>query len=65
MMGDKCPPVLACFGNPLLDIIAPDEDAAIVEKYSLDKNVAQEMDTVTSGLYDDVVARYFVFVVPL
>ena len=54
---DKEYPVLASFGNPLLDIIISDEDGEIVSKYDLVKNVAQEIDTISTGLYDDVVSR--------
>ena len=50
-------PVLASFGNPLLDIIISDEDGEIVSKYDLVKNVAQEVDTINTGLYEDVVSR--------
>ena len=50
-------PVVASFGNPLLDIIISDEDGEIVSKYDLVKNVAQEIDTISTGLYDDVVSR--------
>lgn len=54
---DKEYPVLASFGNPLLDIIIGDEDGEIVTKYNLVKNVAQEVDTIKTGLYEDVVSR--------
>ena len=50
-------PVLASFGNPLLDIIISDEDGEIVTKYDLVKNVAQEVDTISTGLYEDIVSR--------
>ena len=54
---DKEYPVLASFGNPLLDIIIGDEDGELVTKYNLVKNVAQEEDTIKTGLYEDVVSR--------
>ena len=53
----KKSPVLASFGNPLLDIIVHDEDGTVVDKYGLEKNVAQEMDTDKTGLYEDVISR--------
>ena len=50
-------PVLAAFGNPLLDIIVDDESGDLVGKFKLDKNIAQEIDTIGSGLYDEVVKK--------
>ena len=50
-------PVLAAFGNPLLDIIVPDEEGSLVERFSLVKDIAQEVDTVCLGLYDEVTKR--------
>ena len=50
-------PVLAAFGNPLLDIIVPDEEGSLVERFSLVKDIAQEVDTVSVGLYDEVTKR--------
>ena len=47
-------PLVAAFGNPLLDIIVDVEDNSLVDKYNLQKNIAQEVDTVTSGFYEDV-----------
>ena len=45
-------PVFAAFGNPLLDIIVPDEDGALVESFSLQADIAQEVDTLDIGLLD-------------
>jgi len=45
-------PVFAAFGNPLLDIIVPDEDGALVESFRLQADIAQEVDTLDIGLLD-------------
>ena len=50
-------PLLASFGNPLLDIIVSDEDGDLVQRFMLERNVAQEVDTLASGLYDEVMTR--------
>ena len=50
-------PLLASFGNPLLDIIAGDEEGDLVQRFTLERNVAQEVDTLASGLYEDVMTR--------
>ena len=50
-------PLLAAFGNPLLDIIVDDEENELVERFSLAKDVAQEVDTHETGLYDKVVKK--------
>ena len=47
-------PVLAAFGNPLLDIIVPDEDGHLVDTFRLQRDIAQEVDTVDIGLYERV-----------
>lgn len=47
-------PLVAAFGNPLLDIIVDVSDTSLVDKYKLQKNIAQEVDTVKSGFYEDV-----------
>ena len=47
-------PVLAAFGNPLLDIILPDEEGQLVDTFRLQRDIAQEVDTVAIGLYDRV-----------
>ena len=48
---------LAAFGNPLVDIIVSDEGGEVTEKYNLQINVAQEMDTVQSGILQEISAR--------
>ena len=50
-------PVLAAFGNPLLDIIVNDEDGELVERFNLEKDVAQEIDTHETGLYEKVMEK--------
>jgi len=45
-------PVLAAFGNPLLDIIVPDEEGRMVQTFNLQPDIAQEVDTVALGLYE-------------
>ena len=50
-------PLLACFGNPLLDIIVSDETGDLVQRFMLERNVAQEVDTLASGLYEEVITR--------
>jgi len=50
-------PVLAAFGNPLLDIILREDCAALVEKYGLARDIAQEMDTMANGLHQEVMQR--------
>eukprot|EP00092_Neocalanus_flemingeri_P013201 GFUD01014228.1.p1 GENE.GFUD01014228.1~~GFUD01014228.1.p1 ORF type:complete len:406 (+),score=85.44 GFUD01014228.1:369-1586(+) len=50
-------PVLAAFGNPLLDIIVTDEAGELVEKFNLEKDVAQEIDTYGTGLYEKVMEK--------
>ena len=50
-------PVLAAFGNPLLDIIVDDVSGDLVRRFKLESNVAQEMDTKGSGLCDQVLQR--------
>jgi len=49
---DKIQPVFAAFGNPLLDIIVSDEDGDIVKTFGLQKDIAQEVDTLGIGLFD-------------
>ena len=56
-------PVLAAFGNPLLDIIVDDVSGDLVRRFKLESNVAQEMDTKGSGLCDQVLKRSFYFIV--
>ena len=50
-------PVLAAFGNPLLDIIVRDGCEGLVEKYGLARNIAQEVDTIKTGLHKEVSQR--------
>jgi len=50
-------PVLAAFGNPLLDIIVREGCEGLVEKYGLARNIAQEVDTLETGLHRDVNQR--------
>merc|ERR1719325_185844 len=45
-------PVLAAFGNPLLDIIVGDETGEVVNMFGLEKDIAQEVDTIGSGLFE-------------
>ena len=49
---DQQHPVLAAFGNPLLDIIVPDEEGHLVDTFRLQRDIAQEVDTVEIGLYE-------------
>ena len=51
-------PVLAAFGNPLLDIIVSDDAGELVERFNLEKDVAQEVDTHASGLYARVMEKH-------
>ena len=51
---DQQHPVLAAFGNPLLDIILPDEEGNLVDTFGLQRDIAQEVDTVEIGLYERV-----------
>ena len=70
--GGQARPLLACFGNPLLDIIVSDEEGDLVQSFMLERNVAQEVDTnnnnnnnnnnnkvdtLSSGLYEEVMTR--------
>ena len=48
---------LAAFGNPLVDIIVSDEEGQLSEKYNLQLNVAQEMDTIQSGMLQEISVR--------
>jgi len=50
-------PVLAAFGNPLLDIIVREGCEGLVEKYGLARNIAQEVDTIKTGLHKEVSQR--------
>jgi len=50
-------PVLAAFGNPLLDIIVREGCEGLVEKYGLARNIAQEVDTIKTGLHAEVTQR--------
>ena len=50
-------PVLAAFGNPLLDIIVEDIGGDLVKRFKLDRNVAQEVDTKASGLSDEILKK--------
>ena len=50
-------PKLSAFGNPLVDMIVSDEDGGLTDKYHLEANIAQEMDTMQSGLLQEVTAR--------
>ena len=58
MTGGRTQPrlLLAALGNPLLDIIVRDEEERLVRSHSLERNVAQEVDTLATGLYDEVLA---------
>ena len=47
-------PVIAAFGNPLLDIIVSDEAGEIVKRLGLEADIAQEVDTLELGLLDMV-----------
>lgn len=51
-------PVLAAFGNPLLDIIVREGCEGLVERHGLARNIAQEVDTLQTGLYGEVTARW-------
>jgi len=48
---------LAAFGNPLLDIIVNDEAGELVENFNLEKDVAQEINTHETGLYEKVMQK--------
>ena len=48
---------LAAFGNPLVDMIVSDEEGELTEKYNLQLHVAQEMDTVQSGILQEITDR--------
>ena len=48
---------LAAFGNPLVDMIVVDVGGLVTEKYNLQLNVAQEMDTVQSGILQEITER--------
>ena len=50
-------PVLAAFGNPLLDIIVREGCEGLGEKYGLARNIAQEVDTIKTGLHKEVSQR--------
>ena len=50
-------PRLSAFGNPLVDIIASDEDGEMTEKYKMEANVAQEMDTIELGIFHEIMSR--------
>jgi len=50
-------PIFAAFGNPLLDIIINDEDGELVDKFNLEKDVAQEINTLETGLYEKVIEK--------
>jgi hypothetical protein len=50
-------PVLAAFGNPLLDIIVRDGCEGLVERHGLARNIAQEVDTMKTGLHGEVTQR--------
>ena len=58
MTGGRTQPrlLLAALGNPLLDIIVRDEEERLVRSHNLERNVAQEVDTLATGLYDEVLA---------
>ena len=47
-------PVIAAFGNPLLDIIVSDEVGEMVQRFGLEADIAQEVDTLELGLLDMV-----------
>ena len=47
-------PVIAAFGNPLLDIIVGDEAGELVERFGLEADIAQEVDTLELGLLDTI-----------
>ena len=55
MMSGQVKPLLATFGNPLLDMIVSDEAGDLVTRFMLERNVAQEVDTLARGLYQEVV----------
>ena len=50
-------PKLSAFGNPLVDIIVRDEDGEMTEKYKMEANIAQEMDTVELGIFQEITSR--------
>eukprot|EP00096_Caligus_rogercresseyi_P016880 TRINITY_DN997_c0_g2_i1.p1 TRINITY_DN997_c0_g2~~TRINITY_DN997_c0_g2_i1.p1 ORF type:complete len:355 (+),score=59.18 TRINITY_DN997_c0_g2_i1:1-1065(+) len=55
-MGSKAA-VVGAFGNPLLDIIIAvndEEERSFVERYGLNKHDSIEMDTISSGLFEEV-----------
>ena len=58
MTGGRTQPrlLLAALGNPLLDIIVRDEEERLVRSHNLERKVAQEVDTLATGLYDEVLA---------
>ena len=56
---------LAAFGNPLVDMIVVDEGGLVTEKYNLQLNVAQEMDTVQSGILQEITERSETFKVEI
>ena len=41
-------------GNPLLDIIVGDEAGELVERFGLEADIAQEVDTLELGLLDTI-----------
>ena len=49
---------LAAFGNPLVDIIVSDQGGELTEGYNLLVNVAQEVDTIQSGIFQEVSSRW-------
>ena len=51
---DSHQPVIAAFGNPLLDIIVSDEAGEMVQRLGLEADIAQEVDTLELGLLDMV-----------
>ena len=56
---------LAAFGNPLVDMIVVDVGGLVTEKYNLQLNVAQEMDTVQSGILQEITERSETFKVEI
>ena len=48
-------PALVAFGNPLLDIIVTEGCEDLVKKYGLVKNIAQEMETLSTGIDQEVI----------
>jgi len=54
--GGNPSPKLVSFGNPLLDIIVEEQWASkLTEKHKFQKNIAQEVDTIAEGIYEEVV----------